>query len=73
MILIHFPNVESKRSALSRLAGRFGFKSWANGEMLVPEDALAFLAVEGVPFTVEGPAKYEQNGPAIRSITAVAS
>lgn len=56
MILIRFPNTESKRAALARLAGRFGFKSWATGEMLVPEDALSFLAVEGVPFTVEGPA-----------------
>ncbi len=42
MILIHFPNPEAKRSALSSLAGRFGFKSWSSGEMLVPEDALPF-------------------------------
>jgi hypothetical protein len=60
MILIHFPNTESKRAALARLAGRFGFKSWATGEMLVPENALAFLAVEGISFTVEGPACYER-------------
>lgn len=60
MILIRFPSVESKRSALSRLAGRYGFKSWANGEMLVPGEALAFLAVEGIAFSVEGPATYEQ-------------
>lgn len=56
MILIRFPNPESKRLALGRLAGRFAFKSWANGDMLVPADALPFLAVEGVAFTVEGPA-----------------
>jgi hypothetical protein len=54
MILIRFPDTDAKRSALGKLAGRFGFKSWANGDMLVPEEALAFLAVEGVPFTVEG-------------------
>jgi hypothetical protein len=66
MILIRFPNTESKRSALAQLAGRFSFKSWASGEMLVPEDALPFLAVQGVPFTVEGPATYEQNGSAFR-------
>ena len=65
MILIRFPNTAAKRSALARLAGRFSFKSWANGDMLVPEDALAFLAVEGVPFTVERPATYE-NGSAFR-------
>ena len=56
MILIRFPNAESKRAALSQLAGRFSFKSWASGEMLVPEDALPLLAVQGVVFTVEGPA-----------------
>jgi hypothetical protein len=56
MILICFPNTDAKRAALSCLAGRFSFKSWATGEMLVPEDALAFLAVEGIVFTVEGPA-----------------
>jgi len=34
--------------------------------MLVPEDALPFLAVQGVSFTVEGPTSYEQNGSALR-------
>ena len=48
MILIRFPNTESKRAALGQLAGRFSFKSWANGDMLVPEVALPFLAVRGV-------------------------
>ena len=42
MILIRFPDVEVKRAALSRLAGHFNFKSWATGEMLVPEDASRF-------------------------------
>jgi hypothetical protein len=59
MILIRFPNVETKRAAMGALAGRFNFKSWASGEMLVPEDALPFLAVKGVVFTAEGPATYE--------------
>ena len=66
MIRIHFPDIESKRAALAQLAGRFSFKSWASGEMLVPEDALAFLAVQGIAFTAEGPATYEQNGSAFR-------
>jgi len=73
MILISFPNTESKRLALSRLAGRFAFKSWATGEMLVPEDALPFLAVQGVTFVVEGPATFEQNGSAFRGAAAAAS
>ena len=72
MILIRFPNPEAKRAALGRLAGRFSFRSWATGEMLVPEDALPFLAVEGVVFTVEGPATYEQNGAAFRGPAATA-
>jgi hypothetical protein len=72
MILIRFSSVESKRQALAGLAGRFAFKSWATGEMLVPEDALAFLAVQGIPFAVEGPATYEQNAPAFRGTATVA-
>jgi hypothetical protein len=73
MIRIHFPSVESKRAAMSSLAGRFNFKSWATGEMLVPEDALPFLAVQGIAFTVEGPASYEQNASALRGTPALAS
>jgi hypothetical protein len=66
MILIRFPSIELRRRALGRLAGRFAFKSWASGEMLVPEDALPFLAVEGIAFAVEGPATYERSAPAFR-------
>jgi len=73
MILIRFPDSDCKRSAIGSLAGRFAFKSWANGEMLVPEDALAFLAVKGIAFSVEEPATYEQNGSAFRGLAAVAS
>jgi hypothetical protein len=56
MIVIRFPHANAKREALGRLPGQFSFKSYAAGEMMVPEDALAFLAVEGIPFTVEGTA-----------------
>lgn len=52
------------------LAGRFSFKSWANGETVVPEAALAHLAVEGISFTVQGPATYEQNVPPLRGPAA---
>ena len=71
MILIRFPTAEAKRAALGHLAGRFRFKSFAEGEMIVPDDALSFLALEGVAFTVEGPATYEQNGAAIRNPLAL--
>lgn len=60
MIIIRFPDEESKRRALGCLPGRYPGKSWTTGEMMVPEDALGFLAHEGIRFTVEGPATYEQ-------------
>jgi hypothetical protein len=66
MIIIRFPDPASKRKALGWLVGRFSFKSWATGEMMVPEDALSALALEGIRFTVEGPATYEQLIPAVR-------
>jgi hypothetical protein len=56
MIRIHFPDLDAKRRALGFLAGGFSFKSWASGVMLVPEAALAYLAAEHIPFTIEGPA-----------------
>ncbi len=72
MILIHFSDAESKRRAMGSLAGRFSFKSWATGEMAVPESALAYLATEGISFVVEGPATYEQLISAVRNPPAAA-
>jgi hypothetical protein len=66
MIRIRFTDLDSKKRALGRLAGRYPFKSWTTGEMLVPEAALGYLATESISFQVEGPATYEQNTPAIR-------
>ena len=60
MTIILFPDAESERRALGYLAGRFPGKSWATGETMVPEEALSFLAAEGIRFTVEGPATYER-------------
>ena len=54
MIVIRFVDDESKKRALGFLAGRFTFKSWATGEMAVPESALSPLASEGIRFSVEG-------------------
>jgi hypothetical protein len=70
MIRIRFPDAASERRALGYLAGRFSFKSWASGEMLVPEAALPALAVEGMRFTVEGPATYEHLIPPLRNAAA---
>jgi hypothetical protein len=60
MIIIRFPDAETERRALGFLASRFPGKTWATGETMVPEAALASLAREGLRFTVEGPANYEQ-------------
>ena len=67
MILIRFPDAASERKALGHLAGRFHFKTWATGQTAVPEAALASLAVQAIPFSVEGPATYEHAIPAIRN------
>lgn len=60
MIRIRFTDLDAKKRALGRLAGRYPFTSWATGEMLVPEGALGFLAADNISFQVEGPATYEQ-------------
>jgi len=70
MIVIRFADRETKRRALGFLAGRFSCRSWATGEVAVPDDALASLASEGIPFAVEGPATYERLLPAIRDPVA---
>ena len=72
MIRIRFADPESERRGLAYLAGRFSFKTWANGDTVVPESALRALAVEGIPFKVEGPATYEQNVPPLRNPPATA-
>ena len=63
MIIIRFPDDKSKRRAMGFLPGRFSFKSWASGEMMVPENSLTFLTVEGIPFSVEGPTNDERLSP----------
>jgi hypothetical protein len=60
MIIIRFPDEAAERHALGWMIGRFSFKTWANGETLVPAAALPALAVEGIRFIVEGPATYER-------------
>jgi hypothetical protein len=67
MIRIRFSDEAAKRRALGFLVGRFSFKSWATGEMLVPEYALPALALEGISFIVEGRATYEQIIAAVRT------
>ena len=54
MTIISFPDHEKEERALGKLPGRFSFKTWETSEMMVPEAALSFLAIEGVEFTVKG-------------------
>ena len=63
MLAIRFIDEENERRALGWLVGRFSFKSFKNGPTIVPESALAYLAWEGIQFTVEGPATHEQLRP----------
>jgi len=70
MICVRFPDAVAERRALGFLAGRFTFKSSANGETLVPEEVLRALAREGIRFNVEGPATYEQLVPPVRDPSA---
>lgn len=67
MIRIRFPDAAAERRALGYLAGRFSFTSRADGVTLVRDFVLPFLAREGIPFIVEGPATYEQIIQAIRN------
>ena len=60
MVILRFATIEARRSALGYLLGRFPGKSWATGEVMVPEAALGHMAAEGIAFTVEGPATYER-------------
>jgi hypothetical protein len=71
MIIIRFPEKAAKKRALGYLAGRFSFKSWSTGEMMVPEEALSALAAEGISFFVEGPASYDRFAP-LRNSDSVA-
>jgi hypothetical protein len=72
MVVIRFPDSQTERRALGYLAGRFAFKSWADGQTLVPESALGSLATAGITFTVIGPPSYEQNVPTVRTPPAAA-
>jgi hypothetical protein len=70
MVIIRFTDDAAKRRALGWLTGRFSFKSWSGGQMLVPEAALAQLALEGISFVSEGPATYEQILASLRNPAA---
>jgi len=70
MFIIRFNDPADERRALAYLPGRFSFKSWSNGDMMVPLEAMAALARERIPFTVTGPATYEHYAPTVRTPVA---
>ena len=60
MVIIKFPDEATHKKALGLLIGQYNGHSWATGEVLVPEEALAYLAREGLTFKVEGLASHER-------------
>lgn len=72
MIIIHFPDQATECTGLGFLARRFSFKTWCDGRTAVPEAALSALALEGIPFSVEGPATYEKLISTVRDSSAPA-
>ena len=57
-ILIKFPDQETERRGLGKLIPRFNGRSMSTGETAVPATALAYLAEQGIQFSVIGPAPY---------------
>ncbi len=66
MITITFPDRSTEKRAVGFLLGRFSGRVLKSGVHLVPEAALEALADQGIPFTVQGKATYEQQVAALR-------
>jgi len=69
MVIVRFDSEDEERRALGWLAGRFSFKTWANGDLMLHEAVLPYLAREGIAFKVQGQATYEHFRPAFRNST----
>jgi hypothetical protein len=67
MVIIRFDDTEMEKRALDYLVGRYSFKTWADGDLMVPEAALGALAAENLAFRVKGPATYEHFLPPLRN------
>jgi len=72
MVIVRFDAAEEERRALGWLAGRFSFKTWENGDLMVHEQVLPYLAREGIAFRVQGQATYEHFRPTLRDSAPVA-
>lgn len=71
MVIIRSPDEATEDRAFGELVGRFPGKTFANGETIVPQPAVAHLASLGITFTVVGRANYEQLTP-LRAAAAAA-
>ena len=71
MVIVKFPDEATHKKALGFLIGQYSGHSWVTGEVLVPEEALAPMAREGLTFTVQGPATNERIRT-LRNTTAAA-
>ena len=49
-----------RRKGIAYLLRRFSGRSWSSGEVMVPEEALVYLAADGLAFHVDGPATYDR-------------
>ena len=58
MVIIRFDDSTAERLAIGWLSGRFSFETWANGDLMLHEEALPYLAREGVAFKVQGSVTY---------------
>ena len=54
MAILRFDTGDEERRALGWLAGRFSFKTWDNGDLMVHEEVLPYLARESIAFRVQG-------------------
>ena len=72
MVIIRFADPQMERRALGYLAGRFSFKTWATGDTMIPEEALAHLAAEGLEFTVKGRPSYAREYAPVRDTSPTA-
>ena len=72
MVMIRFADPQMEIRALGYLAGRFSFKTWASGDTMIPQEALAPLAAEGFQFTVKGRPTYAREYAPVRDTSSTA-
>ena len=72
MVIIRFADPKTEARALGFIAGRFSAKTWANGDTMIPEEALPYLATEGIEFHVKGRPSYDGEHAPLRAAAAAA-